>query len=509
MSLREGFPKARVSNSHFFLTLARGDNIRCLAVRPWALYAAAGLFPVCGMMYFAASMVFLMRDNVVSAVFERQQLVQQAYEDRIAEMRTQIDRISSRQLLDQNSLEGKMHELISRQARLETRSAVVAQMARMAGAKAPATPGNALLDRTPVGSISNSPTGQSIPLPPQRPASLGTSRSRDSASLMPGPALGYAGGAARRVLTPAEQALARATSASASALPGKTAAGRQRANRPRPHAMTVLPETGANAGTGAPAPTLQDTYAQAIAANPSLPVDLRLSALAQSLDTIEAEQIRKVATVGAVARQRTQKLRQVIAATGLSPDRMKAPAAPADAAIGGPFVPYKFDPDGPAFERAVLGLQKHVVEAARLQRLVSRLPLRRPLPASAEITSTFGRRVDPFNGRIATHTGLDFRQHHGAPVYATAGGKIVKAGVLGGYGNVVEIDHGNGVTSRYAHLSAFAVSAGQHVAAGARIGSIGSTGRSTGPHLHYEVRIGDAPVNPARFIRAGAELAQR
>jgi murein DD-endopeptidase MepM/ murein hydrolase activator NlpD len=124
-----------------------------------------------------------------------------------------------------------------------------------------------------------------------------------------------------------------------------------------------------------------------------------------------------------------------------------------------------------------------------------------------DLTSGFGTRVDPFTRGPVLHTGLDFRADHGAPVRAAGAGRVVSAEYAGGYGNMVEVDHGHGVTTRYAHLSAISVSVGQTVAPGVILGRVGSTGRSTGAHLHYETRINDEPVDPQRFLRAGAMLA--
>ena len=469
MASRREFSQARVSKSHYFLTLARGENMRCYAIRPWALYAGVGLFPLCGILYFSASMVYIMRDDVISAVNQRQQLMQQAYEDRLADMRAQVNRVSSRQLLDQNSLEGKMYELISRQAMLETRSAVVTQLARSVGA---------------IGSVKpQRHSKSSVPLPPARPAALAARREDDR---LPTEALSYAGSSV--ISSPAARAL------------GAVISG-----RPKPHAVQVLSDQNKREKTGDKVSRLRDPYIQSIATDARLPVELRIGALAQSLDVIEAKQMQKVAYIETAARYREVKLRKAIAVTGLSPDKLRAPDR-RDSATGGPFVPFKFDPEGPAFERAVLNLQKHLQEANRLQRIVNFIPVRRPLPQSASMSSNYGRRVDPFNGRIANHTGVDFRESYGAPVRSTGAGRVVKTGYHGGYGKMVEIDHGNGITSRYAHLSSISVNQGQSVGVGTTIGKIGSTGRSTGPHLHYEVRINDNPVNPLRFIRAGRTL---
>ena len=108
---------------------------------------------------------------------------------------------------------------------------------------------------------------------------------------------------------------------------------------------------------------------------------------------------------------------------------------------------------------------------------------------------------------MALHAGLDLREETGAPVRATAGGKVVSAGWSGGYGNMVEIEHGNDMSTRYGHLSSISVSEGQSIAPGAILGRVGSTGRSTGPHLHYEVRVDGEAVDPVRFLRASDRAA--
>ena len=121
-------------------------------------------------------------------------------------------------------------------------------------------------------------------------------------------------------------------------------------------------------------------------------------------------------------------------------------------------------------------------------------------PTRGWVTSNFGSRVDPFTGRKKMHEGLDIATQHGNPVAATADGVVLFAGVKSGYGKVVILDHGYGIVSRYGHLSSIDVRAGQLIDRGSLLGRVGSTGRSTGPHLHYEVRVAGAPVNPYRYI---------
>ena len=123
-------------------------------------------------------------------------------------------------------------------------------------------------------------------------------------------------------------------------------------------------------------------------------------------------------------------------------------------------------------------------------------------PVQGIVTSSFGSRLDPFNGEGAFHTGIDIATNKGEAVRAPADGTVLKAGMGNGYGREVVIDHGHGVQTIYAHLSGFAVTEGQEVSRGDILGYVGSSGHSTGPHLHYEVRIHDTPVNPAKYLHA-------
>jgi murein DD-endopeptidase MepM/ murein hydrolase activator NlpD len=122
-------------------------------------------------------------------------------------------------------------------------------------------------------------------------------------------------------------------------------------------------------------------------------------------------------------------------------------------------------------------------------------------PVAGEITAYFGERLDPFSGEGAFHSGLDIASHYGDAVHATADGVVIQVENQAGYGRLVVIDHGFGVTTYYGHLSAFNVEVGTHVSTGDVIGFEGQSGRSTGPHLHYEVRIYNTPVNPWRYLR--------
>jgi murein DD-endopeptidase MepM/ murein hydrolase activator NlpD len=147
--------------------------------------------------------------------------------------------------------------------------------------------------------------------------------------------------------------------------------------------------------------------------------------------------------------------------------------------------------------------QLNVLEALLLQTSASRrfMPSLPPI-LDGWFSSNFGYRIDPFTGQRSFHEGIDFPAESGTAILAAASGKVVYADVHPEYGRMVEIDHGNGLVSRYAHASQLTVKDGDLVVAGQRIGMVGSTGRSTGPHLHFEVRLNGVPQNPARFLKA-------
>ena len=191
---------------------------------------------------------------------------------------------------------------------------------------------------------------------------------------------------------------------------------------------------------------------------------------------------------------------------GLNPKRMLA-SLEDRSAMGGPLITLLPSSDGssdPRFRR--LGLSLARMEA--LQRGLQGIPQVIPA-AGTRISSGFGYRADPFDGVPAFHAGLDFKGPVGAPILAAARGVVAFVGQRPGYGNCVELDHGNGLRTRYAHMSGFRTRVGKPVMAGELIGVVGSTGRSTGPHLHFEVRVHDQPVNPRPFLEVAPNVLQK
>lgn len=175
------------------------------------------------------------------------------------------------------------------------------------------------------------------------------------------------------------------------------------------------------------------------------------------------------------------------------------PPAVAQAAVGGPMIPLDAVDQGESFDFQVARVEDLLNRMERLRDRLDGLPIRSPLP-DAPVTSGFGPRMDPFLGRRALHSGIDFAADGGTPVLATGRGVVLRAGWAGGYGKLVEIEHDDALVSRFGHLSRVAVQSGQSVEPGDVIGYVGSTGRSTGPHLHYETRLAGGAVDPMRFL---------
>lgn len=218
---------------------------------------------------------------------------------------------------------------------------------------------------------------------------------------------------------------------------------------------------------------------------------------AQGLATMEARQIAFAERLTRFADDRAAAADTAMRHVGLDPARVMAADARAQ---GGPLIRLTAA-DGTPLDPRFVRLAANLGRLSALNAGLARIP--NTMPASFNyISSGYGVRSDPIEGGAAFHPGLDFKGPRGAPIYAAAAGTVSYAGGRAGYGNCVEISHGNGLVTRYAHMSRIGARVGQQVVAGTPIGMIGSTGRSTGPHLHFEVRINDRPVNPRPFLEA-------
>lgn len=394
---------------------------------PVVFWIAVGTVVMLGMWSAATATYFAFRDDVLTRLIARQAEMQYAYEDRIAELRSKVDRTTSRQLLDQEQFDQKLDQIMKRQSALESRATAL----------------GAMPDVGVTGSIK--PQGRADTTP-----SSGTPK-------------------------------------------------------PSPISDTVIfvapPDREARLESRAPvaAKAQPNQFAKAQG------VDNVLVRLQTSLDGVERRQIAALASAEESLDSRLRRMRGVISDLGLNMAQLDA--ATPRAGMGGPFVPVKLSADAGPFERQLYRININRAQMQRLNQTLALVPYRKPVIGEVEFTSGFGVRSDPFLGRPAMHTGLDFRASMGDPVRVTANGKVVSAGWAGGYGRMVEVDHGNGLSTRYGHLSEIGVKVGETVKIGQVIGAVGSTGRSTGPHLHYETRIDGEAVDPQKFLRAGVRLS--
>jgi len=386
--------------------IAHGDKVHHFTIRPWLAAAAGSVVAAISIGYVLATSYLVLRDDLIGATVARQARMQQAYEDRISALRAQVDRITSRQLLDQQLMETKVTQLLARQSELAQRQAKIAPI-----------------------------LGETVEQP-----------------------------AASKPLLRTELA------------PGQTFASMDITGSIRGGSSTT-----ANDGSAADH------------------ADRLFVSINKSLNSIEQDQMTRLRTLTEDAYETADAIKDAlkIAGLNLSIDTNKD-------AVGGPLVPLDASSH---FDSAVEDLDDALSMLGAVKGKARGFPILNPAPGK-DISSTFGPRSDPFLGTSAMHAGLDFRAAAGTPIRAGGGGTVVAAGWNGGYGKMVEIDHGNGLHTRYAHMSAIAVDKGDKIKAGDVVGQVGSTGRSTGPHLHYEVRRDGAAINPYKFIKAGQAIAK-
>ena len=257
--------------------------------------------------------------------------------------------------------------------------------------------------------------------------------------------------------------------------------------------MGDLPEAEAQAPSGTADSREEEKAVKTISA--SVPE-------AAGLARVEARQIRFAEKMTKVAQARTLKAEAAIRQFGLNPAVLARQARNAQGGLYEPFFgKSKKDVRDPRFLKLAVALSR--MDA--MERALAAIPTAMPA-ASMMLSSGFGYRSDPFTGGGAMHAGLDFKGPVGTPILAAAEGKVVLAGFHGGYGNMIEIRHANGLVTRYAHLSGFNVRSGQMVERGVQIGRMGSTGRSTGSHLHFEVRQNGQAINPRKFLEVNPDV---
>ncbi|HUG62653.1 MAG TPA: M23 family metallopeptidase [Methylomirabilota bacterium] len=408
------------------IVLISRDSTRTFTVRPWIAGLAAALVAALSVAYLGATAYLIYRDDLINTVVARNAHLQQAYEDRIASLRSEIDKIASRQILDQVAFDDKVDRLLAAHRALDDRSNLI----------------TGLIDRA-----------------------------RESGLITDAGAIGHDDhAAATGYADDGAEAIERRFAALTDVDDGKPGASARADDIP-------LDEEGRP--------------------------DIRV--LTSNLARIDREQTDAVHAIASAATARADAVTGIVADLGITLKLPQRTTEKADAAaLGGPYVPLT---SSEALASALAEADTAFGTLGSLKTAVAKVPLQVPLDG-ASMSSNFGSRSDPFLGSVAFHAGVDFRSPSGRPVAATASGRVVVAGRNGGYGNLVEIDHGKGLTTRYAHLSRIAVKVGEEIAAGDIIGRVGSTGRSTGPHLHYETRVNGTAVNPQRYLAAGRQIAK-
>ncbi len=394
--------------------IASGDSIRHFTVRPWMAALAGAALAAAALGYLLATSYLVFRDDLIGGSIARQARMQHAYEDRISALRAQVDRITSRQLLDQQVMETKVTELLQRQSALTERHGRLGPILERLGAP-------------------DAPETDTVPRAPDERAALD-------------------------------------------------------------HEENVV----ALAQAGASPFAFWSTRRGEATVSSADRADMLFAQINKSLRSIESDQIAKVTSLADDAYKTAETISETLAEAGLPRD-----PAFGDSDMGGPYVAVG---ETDMFDAKVRELDEALGALERARQHAIALPIANPAVGRG-VSSTFGVRKDPLLGTPAMHSGMDFRAPTGFPARATAAGTVIQAGWNGGYGRMVEIDHGHGFTTRFAHLSAISVREGEHVERDTVIGKVGSSGRSTGPHLHYEVRRDGKALDPLRFLKVGKKLA--
>ena len=231
----------------------------------------------------------------------------------------------------------------------------------------------------------------------------------------------------------------------------------------------------------------------------------KIGSLEGEIRNMESNQLLLYHRFSEVAETKITGIENSLSITGLDVDLLLK-TGPASRRQGGPFVPLApVIQNSGLLQESLYKLNAKLDRLQELQGLLARMPLDAPLD-NFHLTDRFGVRKDPFTGRFAQHLGLDLAGTYKGSVFSSGSGKVVHAGWKGSYGRLVEIDHGMGLISRYAHLAKISVEEGQVVERGTRLGQQGCTGRCTGDHLHFEVLYNNRHLNPLKFLRAGTDV---
>jgi murein DD-endopeptidase MepM/ murein hydrolase activator NlpD len=394
------------------IIIAHGNDVSHFIIKPWLTLFMGAVLSAMAVGYLLATSYLVFRDDLIGATVARNARIQQAYEDRISALRAQVDRITSRQMLDQQVMESKVAELIDRQEQLSNRGGRLGPLLERASKK---------LKKAGIPTSSEKPGGEIV-------GSISNSQSTSMLSKLFN-------------------------------------------LREKPNEKSAADRA-----------------------------DELFATINHSIKDIEGTQLNQIRNLAIGAKSTANDIKSALNAAGLQISEVP------ETAEGGPYIPANEGEKITAFDKEVERLDRALDMLDHVKNQARRFPIGNPLPGS-ETTSHFGYRKDPLLGTQAFHSGIDFRAEIGHRITAPAAGVVVTSSRQGGYGNMVEVRHKGGIITRYGHMNSIYVREGDTIDEGAILGEVGSTGRSTGPHLHYEVRIDGNPVDPTRYINIGRKLA--
>ncbi|MBN9064306.1 MAG: M23 family metallopeptidase [Rhizobiales bacterium] len=413
------------------------------------------------------TLVLIFGDRLSARLIAQNSEMQDAYEQRLQAYRDEIARVvteAEQTRVDKDSVVGRVVELTRRQRALETRQTILNRLAEQIGSN----PGPAAA----VPPLSTAPGGAAPPPPPQRP------------------------GFPTRTTQPPSQTRGDL---------GDGTAFQRWADGP-PTLPSAAPVRLASTDRGAAlrfaqmtdAPTIETTVRET---DPETEAQVgRLEKAVAQLDTQQTGSLNGFARLSDI---RIGRVRNALATLGLPLEQLVPPAPRGATALAGLQVP--ISEEKTPFGQRINQIKDNVSLLYRVRPAMTAMPVARPT-IGFRLASPFGFRIHPIYHTQKLHAGLDMAAPLGTQIHAAGSGIVLSAGWAGGYGNMVQIDHGNGVISRYAHMSAIEVAQGQPIAVGGLVGLMGSTGASTGSHLHFETRLRGVPQNPACFLIAGDRL---
>ena len=425
------------------------------------------------------------RSTAIRVLTEEAEL-KQAYDDKIRALTRRMVGVASGQMLEQDGLQDRMADLIARQEQLETRQAVlnrVAEQAASMGRKSASSPSQSTTDGTPA-------KAEERPTPPPAPPPPSTAT--------PTPPTLKLGGGVQSMENEETGEI------------DQYAPPMQQSPFLPPSVESPFLSPADQASPAKPSPGTRSELNR-----PDLPLKERFVALERSMDQVALDQMQSLDAFRRGADNQFTIIQSIVTAIGLDLAKLipsvTKEASPSRSKLASLFAPLSLAPPKPKatidpFDAGMEAITASVERIGRLRPVIDSVPLRRPIDQPPNLTSGYGMRMHPVLHVPIMHAGLDWRAREGTPVHATGNGTVRIAGVVSGYGNLVEIDHGNGLSSRYAHLSEFKVAQGQTVKVGDLIGISGATGRVTGPHLHYETRLSGVAQDPMHFLQAGERL---